>query len=409
MAQTNRITPEPLPDTLPEDFSEWDEESSTAALPADSLGYGARGDVPAATERAQAAVTMMPTPRSAEKVKVLPSREPSEHDAEVDAFLKRLNEVNADLAPARRQEPVEAVQQWSPYPQSQGGAAVRQEPLPAADKGVEQELIEVFRSGYQKRGRTEQDEERQPKWGLIAGVSAGVVGVALAIAIPVVTRGRSTDVPHPAALPTKALGIEEGGSALKPSPAVPAKATTAATVTQPKPSAATEEASYSDDGTVQAPVSPDMMNQQLAAGSRLPQGVHEKAPVEGPPPSGFGVAGMDATSDNGATGPTFKGQSGVTVKPNTVIVSAGVAGGMLIRKTPPQYPSIAKSARVQGTVVVSATITKAGTVENLQVVSGPAMLRQAALDAVRSWKYKPYLLNNQPTEVQTTISVDFNL
>jgi protein TonB len=291
---------------------------------------------------------------------------------------------------------------------------VRQEPPPAVDRGVEQELIEVFRSGYKENRykenrRTESGEERKPKWALIGGVSAGVVAVALAIAIPVAMRGRSTNLSRPAALPSKSLGVEDGRSALKPSPAVPANATTAAAVTQPKPAAATRQASDSNDNTDQAAVSPDMMNQQLTASSQLPQGIHEKAPVVGPPPSGFGVAGMDATSDSGATGPAFRGQSGVTVKPNIVVVSAGVAGGMLIRKTPPQYPSIAKSARVQGTVVLSATITKTGFVQNLQVVSGPAMLREAALDAVRNWRYKPYLLNDQPTEVETTINVDFNL
>jgi protein TonB len=86
-----------------------------------------------------------------------------------------------------------------------------------------------------------------------------------------------------------------------------------------------------------------------------------------------------------------------------------VAGGLLIRKVNPVFPSIAKTARVSGKVVLAATISKSGFVTNLQVVSGPPMLRQAAMDAVKNWVYKPYLLNNQPTEVQTTVSVDFSL
>jgi TonB family protein len=352
---------------------------------------------------------MMPAQRSAEKVRVLPSRTPSEQESELDAFLKRLNEVNSDLAPARRQEPVEAAQQWSPYPQGQSAATVREEPPSAPAKGVEQELIEVFRSGFKEKGRTESGEERKPRWGLIGAVSVGALALVFAIAIPVVMRGKSISQPPAAASPTKALGIEKGESALKPSPAGPASATMPATVTQQKPEAATQQASDSDDETNQAPVSPDMMNQQLTAGSQLPQGVHQPAPVEAPPPAGFGVVGMEATSDSGAIGAAFKGQSRLNVKPNMLTVSAGVAGGMLIRKIPPQYPSIAKTARVSGTVVLSATISKNGKVENLQVISGPVMLRQAALDAVRNWEYKPYLLNHQPTEVQTTINVDFNL
>ena len=82
---------------------------------------------------------------------------------------------------------------------------------------------------------------------------------------------------------------------------------------------------------------------------------------------------------------------------------------MLIHKTQPVYPAIARSARVQGTVVLQAKISVTGKVTNLQVVSGPPMLRQGAIDAVKTWVYKPYTLNNQPTEVDTTVNVVFSL
>jgi protein TonB len=82
---------------------------------------------------------------------------------------------------------------------------------------------------------------------------------------------------------------------------------------------------------------------------------------------------------------------------------------MLIQKTQPIYPPIAKAARVSGTVVLQATISKTGSIENLHVVNGPAMLQQAAMDAVRTWRYKPYLLNNEPVEVETTVNVIFTL
>jgi periplasmic protein TonB len=73
------------------------------------------------------------------------------------------------------------------------------------------------------------------------------------------------------------------------------------------------------------------------------------------------------------------------------------------------YPPIAKTAGVSGTVVLEAVISKAGTIENLRIVSGPMMLRKAAEDAVRTWRYRPYKLNNEPTEVETTINVIFSL
>jgi len=82
---------------------------------------------------------------------------------------------------------------------------------------------------------------------------------------------------------------------------------------------------------------------------------------------------------------------------------------MLIERTPPVYPNIAKTARVSGTVELHAIISTNGTIKDLQVVSGPVMLRQAAVDAVRSWRYQPYKLNNQPVEVETTINVLFTL
>jgi protein TonB len=113
---------------------------------------------------------------------------------------------------------------------------------------------------------------------------------------------------------------------------------------------------------------------------------------------------------NGNVANLFAGQSGGNVSgPRVVAVSAGVAVGMLIRKTQPVYPAIARSARVQGTVVLQAKISAAGKVTNLQVVSGPPMLRQSALDAVKTWVYKPYTLNNQPTDVDTTVNVVFSL
>jgi protein TonB len=95
--------------------------------------------------------------------------------------------------------------------------------------------------------------------------------------------------------------------------------------------------------------------------------------------------------------------------PKKVPVSAGVMAGMILSKPSPVYPPIAKAARVQGTVVLQATISKTGTIENLRAVSGPAMLQQAALDAVRNWRYRPYLLNNEPVEVETTVNVVFTL
>ena len=124
-----------------------------------------------------------------------------------------------------------------------------------------------------------------------------------------------------------------------------------------------------------------------------------------------GVEGLNS-SGSGTMGGLFNGQARPQVKvelPRIVKVSAGVAVGLLVRKTEPIYPPIAKTAHVSGTVVLQATISKTGSIDGLHVVSGPDMLRQAALDAVRNWRYKPYMLNNEPIAVETTVNVIFSL
>lgn len=83
--------------------------------------------------------------------------------------------------------------------------------------------------------------------------------------------------------------------------------------------------------------------------------------------------------------------------------------GSLIHRVEPIYPSLARTARVQGAVVIAAVIGKDGMVERLQVVSGHPLLIQAAIDAVRQWRYRPYILNGAPIEVDTQITVNFIL
>ncbi len=89
-------------------------------------------------------------------------------------------------------------------------------------------------------------------------------------------------------------------------------------------------------------------------------------------------------------------------------VSAGVVEGNLIYKVDPVYPDIAKKAHVQGAVVLQAVIAKDGTVKNLTLISGAPMLVVSAIEAVQQWKYKPYILNGEPTEVETTITVNYS-
>lgn len=92
-----------------------------------------------------------------------------------------------------------------------------------------------------------------------------------------------------------------------------------------------------------------------------------------------------------------------------VVVSSGVVAGLLISQVKPEYPTIARTTHTQGTVVLHAIIAKDGSIQSLRAASGHPLLVEAAVRAVRQWKYRPYLLNGDPVEVQTEIKVNFTL
>ncbi len=108
------------------------------------------------------------------------------------------------------------------------------------------------------------------------------------------------------------------------------------------------------------------------------------------------------------TCPVESGQSSSTPH-KWMGVSTGLMARYRIGGKDPKYPSDAKRAHVEGRVVIVAKISASGKVEELCVSQGPEMLRQAAFDAVKTWKYKPYELNGKPVEVKTVVNVDFTL
>jgi periplasmic protein TonB len=202
----------------------------------------------------------------------------------------------------------------------------------------------------------------------------------------------------------------------KPSPAAPLSAASAqaADAAQPTPTNSTQTAAAAQptppptDAAAAPQVQAQMMNDQLSAPKKITPEMKANPAGDAPP------ATLDSTGLGGSAsaGGVLSAQAAPQVQaapPKIVNLSAGVAVGLLIQSTPPVYPTIAKGARVSGTVVLEATISKTGIIENLRVVTGPAMLRQSALDAVRTWRYRPYKVNNQPTAIDTTINVVFSL
>jgi protein TonB len=169
-------------------------------------------------------------------------------------------------------------------------------------------------------------------------------------------------------------------------------------------------------------VQSDMANGRLRTPTQIPEKVQIVKSEEAPPDAGL-AGGVVGGVVGGVPGGTIGGVlGGIIGSANTAVpkvatpqpqrpirVSQGVMEGNLVRKVSPTYPPLAKQARISGTVVLQAVISKNGTVENLHVLQGHPMLVPAAMDAVKQWKYKPYLLNGEPVEVDLTITLSFTM
>ena len=124
-----------------------------------------------------------------------------------------------------------------------------------------------------------------------------------------------------------------------------------------------------------------------------------------------GVAGG---SMGGVLGGVIGGMGGAPPPPKPkptgpIRVGGNVQAARILNRVQPVYPPLARQTRIAGTVRLHAIISKDGTIQQLEVMSGHPLLQQAALDAVRQWRYQPTLLNGDPVEVDTTIDVIFSL
>jgi len=162
----------------------------------------------------------------------------------------------------------------------------------------------------------------------------------------------------------------------------------------------------------------EMVNGQLRTPSKIPEKVQMIKEEEAPPDLGGGgvPGGVPGGIPGGSTGGVIGGILSSThvdvpkvATPQRVRVSSGVSTGLLIKKVTPNYPPLAKQARIQGHVLLQAEISKEGTIQNLQLISGHPMLAPAAIEAVKQRRYKPYLLNGEPVAVETQVDVVFSL
>lgn len=153
---------------------------------------------------------------------------------------------------------------------------------------------------------------------------------------------------------------------------------------------------------------------RFVAPGQIPIGVHND-PVDaapeigvigtgtGPNTSGPSIPGLAPGGTMPVAPPPAPHATAPTFRTSTMLQ------GSLLRQVQPTYPPLAKTARIQGPVILEAVISKAGAIENLRVISGPPLLVKAAIEAVSEWRYRPYILNNEPVEVETRITVNFTL
>jgi protein TonB len=165
-------------------------------------------------------------------------------------------------------------------------------------------------------------------------------------------------------------------------------------------------------------VQTDIVNGELRTPTKIPEKIKMIQEDEAPPAmaSAGVVGGVPGGIPGGQMGGVIGGIISATpvavpkvATPQRVRVSSGVSSGLLIRRVNPTYPPLARQARIQGVVILQAQISKDGSIENLQLISGHPMLAPAAIEAVKQWKYKPYLLNGEPVEVDTQVQVNFTL
>jgi protein TonB len=405
MASPAKIT-EVLPETLPGDFVEWDEAppsthrvesgggeadpsvgviSKSATQSAESYRAGTpSGNLPRGT-----AVSVLPLENSGGAAAAYPAQ---------------------SLSPAllSSHDMVEPLQAGVPALDEIRFSAARQNGGPATATKTEFDEILLRSSRTNRVAITWSAKKKSP---IIAGAGA-TLAITFAIAMIATFNRGGVSSAKPAAAPELTVATNrqpEGAETTRTHSALPTSTPAAPhRLRNPEPvQEAVRRPVQKDAGPTRE--QPELMDDQLHRPTRLRMKgtLTEQAPL---PPGGFAAVDVGGADNNTAIGTVFGSPKQPTVQiasQPVISIPSSVALDLLIHKTQPAYPVIAKEAGVSGTIVLTATISKAGNVENLRVVSGSFMLRGSAVDAVRAWRFKPYMLDNHPTAFETTINVHF--
>lgn len=208
--------------------------------------------------------------------------------------------------------------------------------------------------------------------------------------------------PNAASAPVPTSSVPETPTPVPQTPAnsasLPARSSKVITADSPKPSALAPAANK--------PVAANAAPEPIIIKSEHSQPVEK--PVATPDAPALSVT--EIAQDKAGTLPNLMGPSDApTPVLQRVTVSQGVSRGLLVKQVQPVYPRGALQLHIEGSVQLMATISKNGDIAEVKVLSGDSQLSQAALDAVKQWKYKAYLLNGEPVDIQTQITVNFKL
>jgi periplasmic protein TonB len=395
------------PTTLPDDFDAWDGgEQPPATLPDDFDEFDSAPTPPVKSAATPVAVVPpalnradVPIYRSPAAPTLVPAASP---------VVKRTQEIPVLRTPAAAPKKSAAAPRVSVAAPKASVASpavsrVAEQPAKQSSKyATTEELSSLVRAYHATRDAEPEDNDLRKKKIMLISIGAGVL-VLVILVVMYFTMFRKSSEKKPVVV------VQQPTVSYTPDAPTPQQQG------KPNPSTPVQATPDSSDQVAQTPsVKSEMMNTQLNAPTRISKDVKGQEKDAAPPPASFGTGGLEGLggASAGAVAGVFGKQAGPKVRietPKVVSISSGVAQGMLIVRKPPVYPAIAKTARVSGTVVMQATISKTGTIDNLRVVSGPQLLRQSAVDAVRNWRYKPYMLNNEPVDVESTVSVVFSL
>jgi len=400
-----------IPVPKPPAPSAWPNPATAKAAPAaqDAVPVAAAPAEPAAPPALyNAAVATPAAPKAPAAIPPIGVKRPE--------FTSKPASGGAASAPAPAREP-EAVKEAHTAPAAD---TLFEKPAPASSEHAPTVVGSAPSFGYGKEEAASGGSKK-----ILIGVAAGVViaaagyfgwthfkGSASPAAQPVAV---STPAPTPASAPAKPSAQPSTPSTASNVPASNPQADVTPPTRSKTPAPEPEliaESRPSTRSTAASPAPAKPVETEtpettalVVKGGKVPTAAKPAAAPDAPAPS---LAGMGAPTN---TSLPNLGTTTSAVKPKLqmVSVSQGVSQGLLYKKVAPAYPPNALRMHVEGAVELQATISKNGDITNIKIVSGDPQLAKAASDAVKQWKYKPYLLNGEPVEIQTGVTVNFKL